>query len=77
VATWLVADCGGQSDWLAWDIVRNDGTRELGCLSASSWAVAARRGGFVWSRIELCNRVDAPIQPVVVESCSRAVVRSC
>jgi hypothetical protein len=39
--------------------------------------VAARRGGFVWSRIELCNRVDAPIQPVVVESCSRAVVRSC
>ena len=51
--------------WLAWDIVRDDDACEVGCLSASSWVVA-HRGGFVWSQIELRNRVDVLIQPAVV-----------
>jgi len=54
------------SGWLVWDIGRDDGACEAGCMSASSWIVVARRGGFVWSRVEFYNRVDVPIQPVVV-----------
>ena len=65
-------DCSGLwwpvlhgSGWLAWDIVGDDGAREVGRLSASSWVVV-RSSGFVWSRVELRNRVDVPFQPVVV-----------
>ena len=54
------------SGWLVWDIVGDDDACEAGCLSASSWIVVARRGGFVWSRVEFYNCVDVPIQPVVV-----------
>jgi len=54
------------SGWLVWDIVGDDGACEVGYLSASSWIVVAQRGGFVWSHVELCNRADVPIQPVVV-----------
>ena len=53
------------SGWLAWDIVGDDSAREVGRLSASSWVVVWS-GGFVWSRVELRNRVDVPFQPVVV-----------
>ena len=39
------------SGWLAWDIVGDDGAREVGYMSASSWVVVTWCGGFVWSRV--------------------------
>ena len=54
------------SGWLVWDIVGDNDACEVGYLSASSWVVVAWRGDFVWSRVEVGNRVDVPIQLVVV-----------
>ena len=81
VANWLTMDCGGQFYMAAagWCGTSSGMTAlcEVGCFSAFSWVVVARCSGFVWHlvarcsgfvwhRVELHNRVDVPIQLVVV-----------
>ena len=75
-------DCSGLrwpvlhgSGWLAWDIVGDDGAREVGRLSASSWVVVWS-GGLYGVELSCATVLISYSNRLLFELSLRGVVRS-